>query len=257
MQTLTEIWSFFSGRRFYLPATIRPTDVFLVSFPKSGNTWLRFLIANLIDPTKEWNLKNINEMIPGVYNHLNEINVMMGKRYIKSHDQAFRHYPKYIYIYRDYRDVLVSYYFFLAGSGKFKGSISDFVQSRIPSSAFGTWSDHVSKALKDNQVRPDSSLIVRYEDLELDTITQLERIATFIQEPMKIHSSEIVEKCSFQQLKSLEKKYGRVFDDIHRPFFRSGRSGDWKSHLSDKDVEIIFANSAVTEVMKNLNYLSQ
>ena len=30
--------------------TVYPDDTFLVSFPRSGNTWTRFLVCNLIDP---------------------------------------------------------------------------------------------------------------------------------------------------------------------------------------------------------------
>jgi hypothetical protein len=30
---------------------ILPDDIFLVSFPKSGNTWARFVLANLIHPS--------------------------------------------------------------------------------------------------------------------------------------------------------------------------------------------------------------
>ena len=41
-----------------------PDDVFLVSYPKSGNTWTRFLIANLVFPEKQPDFANINELIP-------------------------------------------------------------------------------------------------------------------------------------------------------------------------------------------------
>ena len=41
-----------------------PDDIFLVSYPKSGNTWTRFLIANLVYPEKNPDFSNINQLLP-------------------------------------------------------------------------------------------------------------------------------------------------------------------------------------------------
>ena len=43
---------------------VLPDDIFLVSYPKSGNTWTRFLIANLVYPEKNPDFSNINVLIP-------------------------------------------------------------------------------------------------------------------------------------------------------------------------------------------------
>ena len=43
---------------------VYPDDTFVVSYPRSGNTWTRFLIANLMHPEKEVSFKNIESLIP-------------------------------------------------------------------------------------------------------------------------------------------------------------------------------------------------
>src|SRR6202161_3525192 len=48
------------GRNF----AVYPDDRFLVSYPRSGNTWTRFLIANLVYPQRNVSFLNIEELIP-------------------------------------------------------------------------------------------------------------------------------------------------------------------------------------------------
>lgn len=52
------------GRNF----PVYPDDRFLVSYPRSGNTWTRFLIANLLSPDLEVSFLNIDHLIPDVIN---------------------------------------------------------------------------------------------------------------------------------------------------------------------------------------------
>ncbi len=40
---------------------VRPSDILLASYPKSGNTWLRFLIANLRHPDQAVGLGNLHQ----------------------------------------------------------------------------------------------------------------------------------------------------------------------------------------------------
>src|ERR1700691_1470587 len=47
------------GRR--LP--VRPDDILLASYPQSGNTWLRFLIANLVHPNQAVDLGNLHQLV--------------------------------------------------------------------------------------------------------------------------------------------------------------------------------------------------
>src|SRR2546430_17117355 len=63
-----------------------PDDVFLVSYPKSGNTWTRFLIANLVFPDRHPDFSNINQLIPDPEALAKrDLDRVARPRYIKSH----------------------------------------------------------------------------------------------------------------------------------------------------------------------------
>ena len=92
-----------------LPAIrIRPDDVFIVSYPRSGNTWVRFLMANLLAPDEKITFRNIENYVPSIYKSADTLDTREGRRYIKSHNPCYELYPKLIYVYRDGRDALVS-----------------------------------------------------------------------------------------------------------------------------------------------------
>src|SRR6266581_956224 len=60
-----------------LPAIrIRPDDVFIVSYPRSGNTWVRFLIANLLAPDDKITFRNIENYVPSIYKFADTSNLI-------------------------------------------------------------------------------------------------------------------------------------------------------------------------------------
>jgi len=48
---------------------VYPDDTFIVSYPRSGNTWTRFLIASLVFPSEVVTFANIERMIPDTWRY--------------------------------------------------------------------------------------------------------------------------------------------------------------------------------------------
>ena len=53
--------------------TIFPDDVFLTSYPRSGNTWTRFLIGNLVHQNEEVTFLSVERLVPDMYKHSDRV----------------------------------------------------------------------------------------------------------------------------------------------------------------------------------------
>ena len=88
---------------------VRSDDTFLISYPKSGNTWTRFLLANLVYSDKSPDFGNIDQLIPGPEGmSKREFNRLPSPRFIRTHSWFDPKYKHVIYIVRDPRDMIVS-----------------------------------------------------------------------------------------------------------------------------------------------------
>ncbi len=220
----------------WLPNTIYPDDVFIVSYPKSGNTWLRFLLANILKQQEEINFHTVHNYVPEVGKQDEIIDNLERPRIIKSHSLYIREYPKVIYLIRDGRDVYVSYYFHRLKQLPVDCTFGEFLKSQDHYPC--AWGEHVSSWL----IRRSSSnfLIVRYEDLIDDCLKQLKRIANFLslkqsEEQLKLATK----KSSFDNMRRLEFEKGRLYKD-HGPkiFMRKGKTGDWKNFFGKNEKTI-------------------
>ncbi len=211
---------------------IRPSDVFIVSYPKSGNTWVRFLLANLLAPEAQISFRNIENYVPNIYKSSATLEERQGRRYIKSHHPCYELYPKTVYVYRDGRDALVSYYHYAIGKKVFRGSFADFVFSPFVEQ-FSSWKEHVTGALDFASRHPGRIVLVQYEEMLREPLACASKVTAFLELDCDDRAiAKAVEKSSFDQLKVIEQTFGSENLGKRLTFFRSGRSGQWQEYFT-------------------------
>ena len=250
-------------------ATIFPDDVFLVSYPRSGNTWTRFLLANLLDPEHPATFGDIESRIAEIYfNYDHVLRRLPRPRILKSHEAFAPRYPRVIYIVRDPRDVAVSFYHHnikwrtIAEGYPIEEFIPRFIAAQYDPWA-GSWGDNVKSWIS---TRRGSSkfLLVRYEDLKQNTQLELLRIAEFLREAgfSKIATSpetiaQAIERSTPERMRVLEKEQSKQHVQLKRtrqdkPFIGAATSGGWRSALSERSVGLI--EDAWGDVMDGMGY---
>jgi Sulfotransferase domain len=251
-----------AGRNF----AIHPDDTFLVSYPRSGNTWTRFLIANLRYPNRQVSFGTIDELIPDACSQSKAgLKKSPRPRIIKTHEYFDPRYKKVIYIVRDPRDVVLSQYkWFLKCRALEDGySLEQFVSRFIEGdmSIYGSWGENVGSWLATRRENK-SFLLLRYEDLVAETTHELQRVASFLGIAVsETDLSRAAELSSAARMREMEKKEGEVWigtrgrrTDI--PFVGGARAGSWKTDLPESSVRAI--EEAWKPIMRLLKYeLSQ
>lgn len=219
---------------------VAPDDVFLVSYPKSGNTWVRFMLASLLEPEREIDFTSVREVIPGIYHaSARRLASLARPRLLKSHEYFDPRYPKVIYLVRDPRDVCISYFHHRHRQpGKEGTTLEEHVRAFLKGELdrYGRWEENVGSWIGAKRSAAEM-LIVRYEDLKADPIRELERIRDFLglaADDAAIEAS--VRRSSFDEMQRLERFQAEVTGSVSavriaRPFVRAGRTGGWADEL--------------------------
>jgi hypothetical protein len=243
---------------------VYPDDTFIVSYPRSGNTWTRFLIANLIHPEQAVTFANIEELIPDCEAQSSRyLKRVPRPRVIKSHEYFDHRYRRVVYIVRDPRDVVLSYYDFQRKYRQIQDGyplaqyVRDFVGGNIGSADWGTWGENVGSWIG-TRLGKTGFLLLRYEDMMAEPERALVKIAALfgIETETQLLAT-VVERSSAQRMRDLERSQGGEWvstknkrQDI--PFIRSASPGGWKTQLPEVSVAEI--ESAWGPLMTRLGY---
>jgi len=237
----------------------RRSDVMLVSYPKSGNTWLRALLCNVVKESPS--LSDMEVIVPDIYvSSLRSIDRGYefggGVRVIKSHEFYRPYYKRVIYIVRDPRDVMVSYYHHLKKRGlvgeSFSRYVDDFVSGNLD--GFGSWRQNLRSWMAADDL---DIIFIRYEDLLDSPIQNLSRVLEFIGLDVGMERvKKAIECCAIDKLRDKELSEGNRWSpmkgtrkDIN--FFRSGRAQQWRDYDPSEINKIV---GGWREEMRELNY---
>ena len=243
---------------------VYPDDTFIVSYPRSGNTWTRFLVANLLHPNEPVTFANIERLVPDSEAQSSRyLKAIPRPRMIKSHQYFEHRFKKVSYVVRDPRDVALSYYDFqrkyrqIPDSFPLSQYVLDFVGGRLTSANWGTWGENVGSWISTRQGQ-SGFLFLRYEDLVAEPTRELARMASFLGiEPAAPLLAHAIEQSSADRMRGLERAQGKDWvstknkrSDI--PFIRVASSGGWKNLLPAESVAAI--ESAWGPLMTSLGY---
>jgi len=214
---------------------IRGGNVFLVSYPRSGSTWVRYLLANLIHPALEWHIANLNRAVPDLHQENADNYIDSQPKIFKSHYPYCQDYPRVIYICRDGRDVSLSYYDLRKKKGLYKKKLRDFLlemlQGQMP---YGSWQDHIHSWVFHSHQTP--LLTIKYEQLCEDTPGTLQSLGDFLGFKWSDRKIDLaISKSTFEKQK--RDFYIHKYESHWAKGFRGGvkgAPGKWREVFTDE-----------------------
>jgi hypothetical protein len=234
-----------------------PDDTFVVSYPESGNTWSRFLIANLLQSDPPWTRLDMERLIPSVNNQTRGFFKRMPRpRVIGDHGSFNPQYKNVIYIVRDPRDVAIAdYNSFVLKSGIVKRGtgddsypitkyVNEFVRGARP--GVGSWGENVASWLATRGNSP-RFLLLRYEDMVSETARELGKVASFL--GMQVSADRLAEAVSRSSADNMRKLEKMQDDKLAQ---NKQVTGGWQSILPKPAVAEI--ESAWGPLMAKLGY---
>ncbi|XP_039285780.1 luciferin sulfotransferase [Nilaparvata lugens] len=251
---------------------VRPDDVWLVSFPRTGSTWTQEMVWCICN-----DLDYERAQQPGIFRTpLIELTAVLGNeegdwkeelgnsvdlveampkgqpRFIKTHlplellpKQLTIVKPKIVYVARNPKDMCVSYYHYCKLVHNLDGPFEDFCELFLANKApYGPIWDHIRGFWKLHK-ESDNVMFVKYEDMKKNHVQCIKDTTKFFNKPelSDTQIQSLIDHLSFNKMKEnpalnleafLKVKNGENFQskDDNEKFIRKGVIGDWKNYMS-------------------------
>ena len=232
-------------------------SIYVVGYPKSGNTWLAKLLGHSLSVP----LRDSNKIHREFNERLNLSSKNSGCVIKKTHWLPF-HVPQFeqigteftvVYICRDVRDVAISaIYYWHQQQMKIRPPIFEFLLFRTIRKIFvlkflknfvnyglnryfpcGNWGDHISAWQYEKQYNDQAKIhFVRYEDLLENTTSTLQTILHALGLTSRTSEDRVREAVKAESFYTLKAHFKAKDDLDNYRFLRSGKRGEWKEYFN-------------------------
>ena len=246
----------------------RPDDIFIVSYPKSGSTWMQQIVAQILfRGAADANVASLSPCVdlrlPPRAEKLAMLRAQTHRRFIKSHlpSDAIVYSPlaRYIFVARDGRDVVWSmhnhfgrandlhYHAFNDAPGRVgppvvrpPESIRQYFLEWLQGDGYPLlpfW--HMIRSWWEIRSLPNVFL-VHYQELKDDLEGSMRRVAEFLSVPVaQADWPRLVAHCRFDYMKQHGEQVaplgGALWDGGAQTFIHRGTNGRWSSVLTPSD----------------------
>jgi hypothetical protein len=236
---------------------LRGHDVFIASYPRSGSTWLRFMLYELVTGA-ESSFAGVDQTLADIgYQHRAPGVLPNGGRLLKTHEPYRCDYKKSIFLVRDVRDVVVSEYVFTRRERFFAGDFDEFFRRFMAGrvNRYGFWGNHTRAWLEAAQQHPGQVLGLRFEDLRQDPIQTVMRCLRFLGVDRDVQAVErAVDAHSLRRMQAKEdqeQKFAANADGLR--FITDGAVGKGQHKLTPAQEQELVGR--VAPELKQLGYL--
>lgn len=227
---------------------IQDQDVILASYPRSGTTWMRFLLGEALSGQPS-EFKAIRRIVPYVGQHRRAMPILPhGGTMMYSHDVFSKDATRRaIYVVRDVRDVALSEFRWQQRIGVFEGEleafIADFISGR--GSPFGSWGDHVDSWVQPDRLAEGNLHLVKFEDLKRDAEEVLTSVLAFLevslsaQETAQVVNHNSVEMMRQKEDRAPEGSFKKRVVERNVRFINTGSVGRWQESLRPAQEQLL------------------
>ncbi|KAM8738335.1 amine sulfotransferase-like [Acanthopagrus schlegelii] len=231
-----------------LHVELRPTDIFLITYPKSGTAWMQQILVQIMEAALPgWGGDATNRVkVPWLEERTADdpFQERPDPRMFGSHLppdmlplQVKDKRIKVVYVWRNPKDVLVSFYHFahswvlLETPESFEGFYQQFLDGDV---YMGSWFDHVREYCA---ARDELDIhFVQYEQMLKDLRGEVVKLCSFLGKDLTDEAIDrVVEKSTFKNMKTDPKANFKDLVEVHRyksETMRKGKAGDWKNFFT-------------------------
>jgi hypothetical protein len=224
-----------------------PDDIFIAGYPKSGSTWFQSLVAGIVFGVlaDKSELRLIDDLIPDIHEDDSFYRRYQAPTFFKTHHKPRPAYRNVVYLLRDGRDVMVSYWHYLQAVQHREVNFLAMTQTGrglYPCK----WHEHVTAWMEN----PHGArmMVIKYEDLLQDTVAQMMRFCDFA--GIKIEPAFLEQVCEASSFENL-KKQGTLKGSANghaapsrKLFPRRGCVGSYRDEMPPEVQEAFMADAA-------------